>query len=51
VERPEEIVGSIAAYREPGCIETIPLHALTSKPFDWEVFSRMHGRDYPPIAG
>ncbi len=45
VERPGEIVGSMLAYREPGCIETIPLHALTSKPFDWEIFTRMHGRD------
>lgn len=49
VERPGEIVGCMVAYREPGCIEAIPLHALTSKPFDWEVFSRMHGRDIPFI--
>lgn len=51
VERPEDIVGSIAAFRDPGHIETIPLHALTSKPFDWEAFSRMHGRDSPSIDG
>jgi 6-phosphofructokinase 1 len=51
VERPGEIVGSMLAYREPGCIETIPLHALTSKPFDWEIFTRMHGLDTPRGAG
>ncbi len=51
VERPEDIVGSIAAFRDPGHIETIPLHALTSKPFDWEAFSRMHGRDSPSNDG
>jgi len=46
VERPDDIVGSMMAYREPGHIESIPLHALSPKPFDWEVFSRMHGRDF-----
>jgi 6-phosphofructokinase 1 len=51
VERPEDIVGSIAAFRDPSHIETIPLHALTSKPFDWEAFSRMHGRDSPSYDG
>jgi 6-phosphofructokinase 1 len=51
VERPEDIVGSIAAFREPGHIDTIPLHALTPKPFDWEAFLRMHGRDSPSIGG
>jgi 6-phosphofructokinase 1 len=51
VERPDDIVGSIAAFHDPGHIEAIPLHALTSKPFDWEAFSRMHGRDSPSIDG
>lgn len=47
VERPADIVGSMMAYREPGYIESIPLHALSPKPFDWEVFSRMHAREFP----
>lgn len=47
VERPADIVGSMMAYREPGHIESIPLHALSPKPFDWEVFSRMHAREFP----
>lgn len=50
VERPGEIVGCMAAYREPTRIDTIPLHALVPNPFDWEVFSLMHGREIP-LAG
>ncbi|MDK2743664.1 MAG: 6-phosphofructokinase [Nitrospira sp. BO4] len=51
VEQPDDIVGCMVAYREPGSIETIPLHALTSKPFDWEIFSRMHGQETRMIDG
>lgn len=43
VEQPQQVVGCMLAYRDQGSIETIPLHALTPKPFDWELFARMHG--------
>ena len=43
VEQPQQVVGCMLAYRDQGRIETIPLHALTPKPFDWELFARMHG--------
>ena len=45
VERPEEVVGCMMAYRERGCIESIPLHAVAPKQFDWELFARMHGNE------
>lgn len=47
VEHPERAVGCMLAYREPGTIEAIPLHAVSAKPFDWELFARMHGSDLP----
>ena len=43
VEQPETIVGCMVAYRDHSTIETIPLHAVTPKQFDWELFTRMHG--------
>ncbi|GKS64797.1 hypothetical protein YTPLAS72_21010 [Nitrospira sp.] len=43
IESPDDIVGCLLAYRERGSIGPIPLHAMTPKQFDWEVFSRMHG--------
>jgi 6-phosphofructokinase 1 len=45
VEQPESIVGCMVAYRDSNQLETIPLHALSPKPFDWELFSRMHGAE------
>jgi len=45
VERPEDIVGCMVAYRERGAIETIPLHAVAPKQFDWDLFARMHGSE------
>ncbi len=45
VERPDDVVGCMLAYQERGRIEAIPLHAVTSKQFDWEVFARMHGNE------
>jgi 6-phosphofructokinase 1 len=45
IERPETVVGCLLTYREPGAIESIPLHAVEAKPFDWEVFARMHGSE------
>jgi len=26
-------------------VDAIPLHAVAPKPFDWELFARMHGTD------
>ena len=46
VEDPQQVVGCMLAYRDPGTIETLPLHALTPKPFDWELFARMHGNAF-----
>jgi 6-phosphofructokinase 1 len=43
VERPEDVVGCMVAYRERGVIETIPLHDVAPKQFDWDLFARMHG--------
>ena len=45
VERPEDVVGCMMAYRERGAIETIPLHAVAPKQFDWDLFARMHGNE------
>ena len=45
VECPEDVVGCMLAYRERGAIEAIPLHAVASKQFDWDLFARMHGRE------
>ncbi len=45
VECPEDVVGCLLAYRERGSIGPIPLHAVTPKQFDWDVFTRMHGTD------
>lgn len=43
VEQPDAVVGCMVAYREQGSVEPIPLHAVAPKPFDWELFARMHG--------
>ena len=45
IERPQSVVGNFLACRESGPIEAIPLHAVAPKPFDWELYSRMHGTD------
>ncbi len=47
VKDPERVVGCMVAYREPGTIEAVPLHAVASKQFDWEIFARMHGSELP----
>ena len=41
VETPQQVVGSMMAYKDSRNLDPIPLHALTSKPFDWELFARM----------
>ena len=45
VDQPESIVGCMLAYREQRAIDAIPLHAVSPKPFDWNVFARMHGSE------
>ena len=45
VEQPDQVVGCMLAYRDPGTIQPIPLHAVAPKPFDWELFARMHGTE------
>ena len=45
VEQPEDIVGCMLAYQGSGTIQPIPLHAVVPKPFDWELFARMHGTE------
>lgn len=45
VEQPEHVIGCMLAYRDPGTIQPIPLHAVAPKPFDWELFARMHGTE------
>jgi 6-phosphofructokinase 1 len=45
VEQPEEVIGCMLGYRDSGTIQPIPLHALAPKPFDWELFARMHGTE------
>ncbi len=47
VKDPERVVGCMLAYRGPGTIEAIPLHAVAPKQFDWEIFARMHGSELP----
>ena len=51
VEQPETIVGCMVAYRDHSTIETIPLHAVTPKQFDWELFTRMHGSELTQSKG
>ena len=45
VEEPETVVGCMLAHRAPQTIEPIPLHAISAKPFNWNLFTRMHGKD------
>jgi 6-phosphofructokinase 1 len=46
VEQPEHVVGCMLAYQGSGTIQPIPLHAVVPKPFDWELFARMHGTEH-----
>lgn len=43
VEQPESVVGCMLARRGDGPVESIPLHDVAPKPFDWELFARIHG--------
>ncbi|GJL68755.1 MAG: hypothetical protein NPIRA06_13900 [Nitrospirales bacterium] len=45
IDQPEQVIGCMLAYRDPGTIQPIPLHAVGPKPFDWELFARMHGTE------
>jgi 6-phosphofructokinase 1 len=47
VERPETVVGCLLARQGEGPVETIPLHDVAPKPFDWDLFSRIHGIEDP----
>jgi len=47
VEQPESAVGCLLTCQIDGPVEAIPLHAIAPKPFDWEVFARMHGSELP----
>lgn len=45
VEQPDQVIGCMLAYRDSGTIQPIPLHAVAPKPFNWELFARMHGTE------
>jgi 6-phosphofructokinase 1 len=45
VEAPETIIGCMVAYQDQATIQMIPLHAVRPKPFNWELFARMHGSE------
>lgn len=48
VEQPEQAVGCLLGGRvEGGPIQAVPLHHVEPRPFDWEIFARMHGLDLP----
>lgn len=49
VDEPASIVGSILGSNGIGNIKTIPLHAVSPKPFDWQLFVRMHGNGPLPV--
>ncbi len=43
IDDPASVVGHMLACSGSGPVEAVPLHAVSSKPFDWELFGRMHG--------
>ncbi|HEX9757002.1 MAG TPA: 6-phosphofructokinase [Nitrospiria bacterium] len=45
VENPESVVGCFLGSNGIGHVEPIPLHAVVPKPFDWQLFTRMHGTE------
>ncbi len=47
-EEPEKVIGCMLACRgEEESVEPIPLHNISAKPFDWALFSRIHGEGVP----
>ena len=42
VEDPSSVVGCLLGSNGVGHVEPIPLHAVSTKPFDWQLFTRMH---------
>ncbi len=46
VEDPISIVGCCLGTHGLGHVESIPLHAVKPKQFDWQLFTRMHGIEY-----
>jgi 6-phosphofructokinase 1 len=49
VEQPETVVGCFLAWTPSARVEPVPLHSLAPRPFDWELFTRMHGRSAPAV--
>lgn len=47
VEQPENTVGCLLGGHVEGGVEAIPLHNVAPRPFDWEIFARMHGSELP----
>jgi len=45
VHHPESIIGCFLGSKGIGLVDPIPLHAVVPKPFDWQLFTRMHGND------
>lgn len=43
LEEPQGVVGCFLGSNTIGHIEPIPLHSVTTKPFNWQLFNRMHG--------
>ena len=46
IENPQSVVGCCLGSYGLGHIEPIPLHAVTPKQFDWQLFTRMHGTEH-----
>ena len=43
VEDPASVIGCVLGSNGIGQVEPIPLHSVSAKPFDWQLFVRMHG--------
>ena len=45
-ENPESVVGCYIASSKVGHIEPFPFHDVKPKPFDWQLFNRMHFQEF-----
>lgn len=43
---PASIVGCFLGSNGVGHVEPIPLHSVEAKPFDWQLFNRMHAQEF-----
>ncbi len=43
IEDPQTIVGCLLKQQAEGNVRATPLYDIQARPFDWDVFSRMHG--------